>query len=349
MNFSLKILDWYKNNCRDFPWRKTKNPYHILVSEFMLQQTKASKVLKHYSSFIKKFPNLNILSNASEKEVLKEWEGLGLYKRALNLHLFAKKIKKNENFPKNQKKLIIHKGIGLYTSSAVSSICFNEIVPAIDTNVYRVISRYLLCNNSKYSNRRKEIFNFLEKKIDKKFPGIFNQAIMDIGSILCTCKICKCNFCPIKNNCKYKNSDNKKKIEFLLKRNYKKKYKKFYYYLFFNLKNKIFLKKISNKIWNGLYDFPLIISNKYFNIKFIFNKIKVDSYHIIYTRKYIVSNINLLVTFINCKIKKVNEEYILLFLKKNFNEDIFIIPNNKIKFFPFPGPISHFLKYRKIF
>jgi len=133
MNFSKNITIWYKNNYRKFPWRKTKNPYYVLVSEFMLQQTKASQVVKYYLNFIQEFPNLEKLAEAEEKEVLKKWEGLGYYTRARNLHLFAKRLKKNQGFffPSKYKDLIKYKGIGPYTGAAVASICFDEVVPAM--------------------------------------------------------------------------------------------------------------------------------------------------------------------------------------------------------------------------
>ena len=146
MNFSDLILDWYDINKRDLPWRKSKDPYKIWISEIILQQTKISQGTKYYLRFLKKFPNLKSLANSSENEVLLSWQGLGYYSRARNLHKSAKKIYfELENiFPKKYESLIKLKGIGDYTASAISSICFNEKNAVLDGNVYRILARYFL-------------------------------------------------------------------------------------------------------------------------------------------------------------------------------------------------------------
>ncbi|WP_185872299.1 A/G-specific adenine glycosylase [Blattabacterium cuenoti] len=347
MDFSQKIINWYKKNHRKLPWRKTKNPYYILVSEFMLQQTKVSKTIKYYLNFIKKFPNLEKLAQEKEKNVLKEWEGLGYYFRAKNLHSFAKKLKKQNNiFPKKYKELIKYKGIGPYTAAAIASICFNEVVPAIDVNAYRVFSRYLGIYDDITSTKTKKMFKIIILKMMKcKYPGFFNQAIMDLGSILCTIKNTKCLLCPVKNSCfSIKNNTVyklpvKKIKKYILK-------KRFFYYIFMYDHNKnICLNKRSHKdIWKGLYDFPLIESKKNLTIHEIKNKIwktfKIVSSNpimIIYKIKHKITHQILFIQFLNFRI--------LLDFKKNiFLKNFFFIHYNEIEKFPFPSPIILFLQ-----
>ncbi|AER40575.1 MAG: A/G-specific adenine glycosylase [Flavobacteriales bacterium] len=345
MNFSKNITIWYKNNYRKFPWRKTKNPYYVLVSEFMLQQTKASQVVKYYLNFIQEFPNLEKLAEAEEKEVLKKWEGLGYYTRARNLHLFAKRLKKNQGFffPSKYKDLIKYKGIGPYTGAAVASICFDEVVPAMDGNAYRVFARYLGIYKDITSMVTKNIFSILIlKMMDKKNPGVFNQSIMDLGSTLCTPKRAKCLLCPVKNSCfSFKNGT----VYELPVKNIKKKSIKnrFFYYIFLCDSNKNFgiHKRSDQDIWKGLYDFPLIVSEKSLTILEIRDKIwkkfKVYSEKIIYQVNHRITNQTLFIHFLNGKI-----------ISKRYLDKLFFIPNEKICDYPFPRPITLFLKNEKM-
>ncbi|WP_185873924.1 A/G-specific adenine glycosylase [Blattabacterium cuenoti] len=342
MVFSKNIISWYKINHRKLPWRETKNPYYILVSEFMLQQTKVCKTIKYYYNFIKKFPSLEKLAKSKEKDILKEWEGLGYYERAINLHSFSKRLKeKSIIFPKKYKELILYKGIGPYTGAAIASICFNEVIPAIDVNVIRVISRYLGIYTNIRSNVTKNILKiFLLKIIDKNHPGIFNQAIMDLGAILCTTKKTKCFFCPLKTSCfSFKNGT---VYKFPIKNNIITKKNRFFYYIFINdqYKNICIHKRYKKDIWKGLYDFPLIEYNK----KLTFQKIKENFYKkfrvkintILYQKKHQLTHQNLYIQFLNCEILKKN--------KKKYFKNYFFISYKKIKEYPFPSPIVFFLK-----
>ncbi|WP_185860801.1 A/G-specific adenine glycosylase [Blattabacterium cuenoti] len=351
MDFSIKIINWYKKNHRKLPWRETKNKYYILVSEFMLQQTRVSKnIIKYYLNFIKNFPSLEKLAQAEEKDVLKKWEGLGYYSRAKYLHSFAKKLKNNKNFfPKTYQELIKYKGIGPYTGAAIASICFHEVIPAIDGNACRVFSRYLGIYNDITSTATKNMFRDTVSKImDFEQPGIFNQAIMDLGSLLCTPKIPKCFLCPVKDSCfSIKNGIVHKlpikKIKKLIKN-------RFFYYIFISDRDKnICLNKRSTKdIWKGLYDFPLIESKKNLSIHEIKDKIwkkfRIETSNYLSFKYKIIHKLShqiLSIRFFYCKI--------LQDLKKNiFFYNFFFIPHNKIKEFPFPRPIILFLKYKKM-
>ena len=197
-----KLLFWYNNHKMPMPWRDDKNIYHIWLSEIMLQQTQIATVIPYYHKWLKKFPDIIDVAKANENEILKIWEGLGYYSRALNFHHACKKIIKSYNgiIPKDQNKFIKLKGVGKYIDAAVRSIGYNDIVPTIDGNVNRVVSR-LLCLDKPPQNKYTEIYNFLISIIDRKNPGDFNQALMDLGRNICKPKKPLCQDCPIKNYC----------------------------------------------------------------------------------------------------------------------------------------------------
>lgn len=349
MDFTKKIINWYKKNYRKLPWRETKNPYYILVSEFMLQQTRVSqKTIKYYLNFIKEFPSLEKLAQAEEKNVLKKWEGLGYYSRAKYLHSFAKKLKNDKNFfPKKYKELIKYKGIGPYTGAAIASICFREVIPAIDGNACRVFSRYLGIHNDITSPTTKNMFRVTVLKImDFKQPGIFNQAIMDFGSMLCTPKNPKCLFCPVKNSCFSIQNGTVHKLP--VKKTKKFIKHRFFYYLFISDRNQnICLNKRSTKdIWKGLYDFPLIESKKNLSIHEIIDKFwkefrVIVSKNLIYRIEHKLTHQILSIQFLNCEILQD-------FNKNIFFKKFFFLSKNQIGEYPFPRPIILFLKHEKM-
>ena len=188
MKFSSKLFYWYKKNKRDLPWRKTKDPYKIWISEVILQQTRVNQGLPYYNKFIEKYPSLNELSLASEEEVLLLWQGLGYYKRAINLLESAKIIAKENNgiFPNTFDDILKIKGVGDYTASAISSICYGEKEVVVDGNVFRFISRLF---GIKKDIKLISTFIFFKKKlkslIENVNPGDFNQALMEFGAIQC--------------------------------------------------------------------------------------------------------------------------------------------------------------------
>jgi len=258
----ISLLDvWYKKNKRKLPFRKTKKPYLVWLSEIILQQTQMSTGLVYYENFKKKFPTLKSLSDANEDDVVKCWEGLGYYNRAKNLHITARYINKelSGKFPTTQKELIKLKGVGRYTSSAIASICFNEKTPAIDSNVYRVFSRVFgikknISSSSAYSFFYKKCLPFINM-VDE--PGEYNQSIMDFGSIQCVPKNPLCNNCILNKIC-YSFINSSQHI-FPVKNKTIKKTKRYFYYLVFNyINNYLFQKRQKNDIWKGLYDFYLI-------------------------------------------------------------------------------------------
>ena len=203
--FHHNLIEWYDKNHRPLPWRETKNPYYIWISEIMLQQTQVKTVYDYYLRFIKRFPNVEILANTTREEVLKYWEGLGYYNRAVRLHQAAKIVKNNfqGNLPSDYLQLLSLPGIGQYTAGAISSIAFHQPMPAIDGNVSRVICRlFLIREDIKNAGSQKKIKEFAMKILSKEDPGTFNQAIMELGATTCFPRKPGCNVCPVKKDCR---------------------------------------------------------------------------------------------------------------------------------------------------
>ena len=185
LSFRQKILAWYDENKRDLPWRRSKNPYHIWVSEIMLQQTRVDTVIPYYERFLKNFPTVESLADAPEEGLLKAWEGLGYYSRVRNMQAAAQQIMNdfNGDFPSTYEGISSLKGIGPYTAGAISSIAFNLPQPAVDGNVMRVLARLFEVNHDIGNPSNRKIFQaMMEILIDPDRPGDFNQALMDLGS-----------------------------------------------------------------------------------------------------------------------------------------------------------------------
>ena len=185
LSFRQKLLAWYDENKRDLPWRRSKNPYHIWVSEIMLQQTRVDTVIPYYERFLEWFPTVGSLANAPEERLLKAWEGLGYYSRVRNMQAAAQQIINdfNGDFPSTYEGISSLKGIGPYTAGAISSIAFNLPQPAVDGNVMRVLARLFEVNHDIGNPSNRKIFQaMMEILIDPDRPGDFNQALMDLGS-----------------------------------------------------------------------------------------------------------------------------------------------------------------------
>ena len=185
LSFRQKLLAWYDENKRDLPWRRSKNPYHIWVSEIMLQQTRVDTVIPYYERFLDWFPTVESLANAPEERLLKAWEGLGYYSRVRNMQAAAQQIMEDFDgeFPSTYEGISSLKGIGPYTAGAISSIAFNLPQPAVDGNVMRVLARLFEVNHDIGNPSNRKIFQaMMEVLIDPDRPGDFNQALMDLGS-----------------------------------------------------------------------------------------------------------------------------------------------------------------------
>ena len=264
MNFHRPLMAWYQIHKRDLPWRKTANPYLIWISEIILQQTRVEQGLDYYNRFTARFPDIRSLAKAEEEEVMKAWQGLGYYSRARNLHHTAKILHGdyNSQFPASYEDMIKLKGIGDYSASAISSIVFNEVRPVIDGNVIRVVSRFAgIKEPVGTTDAKKKIREFLNKNIDKDDPGTFNQAVMELGALVCKPKSPGCKHCPVAGSC----FANKEGLTDILPNKVKGKLQetRFLNYLFiFSIQDEeVYIwirKRTSQDIWKNLYEFPLI-------------------------------------------------------------------------------------------
>lgn len=265
--FSKKVVQWYEKNRRDLPWRETKDPYRIWLSEIILQQTRVNQGLPYYLKFAETFPTIFDLAAAPEQKVLRLWQGLGYYTRARNLHTCAKEVvaRYNGNFPKTFDELKTLPGIGDYTAAAVASISFGQSVAVVDGNVFRVLARIFGIETPINTPDGKRIFNKLANQLVPKMnPDVHNQAMMEFGARLCTPRNPLCEICPFQADCfAYKNS-----LQHVLPVKLQlKKARKRYFYYFVLQKGKSFLMKRREEkdIWHGLYDFVLVETKRPFD------------------------------------------------------------------------------------
>ncbi|TNJ44181.1 A/G-specific adenine glycosylase [Tamlana fucoidanivorans] len=265
MQFSKKLINWYSVNKRVLPWRETKNPYYIWLSEIILQQTQVKQGLPYYEAFVAQYPTVFDLANAEEREVLKLWQGLGYYSRARNLHASAKHVVNalKGEFPKTYKELLNLKGVGDYTASAIASICYNEPTAVVDGNVYRVLSRYFaICTPTNGSKGVKEFKLLAQELIDQDNPAEFNQAIMEFGATWCTPKNPKCISCVFQDSC-LAFAHNKVEDYPVKIKSAKAKVKYFNFLVFISDDGNTIIERRKGKgIWQNLYQFPLVETKK---------------------------------------------------------------------------------------
>ena len=341
MSFENQLVKWYLNNKRELPWRENIDPYRVWISEIILQQTRVVQGEKYFNNFIKKFPSLESLSSADESEVLKIWKGLGYYNRAINIHITSKKITNTLNgiFPNTYNELIKLKGIGDYTASAISSICFNEYNPVVDGNVLRLLSRYYGLKTTVDSLKGQRNIREIGKKLISKVanPGDFNQAMMEYGALVCS-PFPDCESCIFSSKCvAYMN----KEVDAIPVKSKKKKPKERFlnYIVFIDSKQKTIVNKRTNKdIWYKLNEFPLIESKteiKNINTLTDFKKL-IDNSSLtilkekekIYRIKHILSHQILYISFYQICVKETITSGVHLSNLNNYN---------------FPVPITNFI------
>jgi A/G-specific adenine glycosylase len=263
MSFSTKIEKWYAANKRDLPWRSTRDPYKIWLSEIMLQQTRVAQGLPYYLKFLTEFPTVWQLAAANEKKVLKLWQGLGYYSRARNMHATARFVA-NElqgQFPDTYGGLIKLKGIGDYTASAIASVCFDRREPVVDGNVYRVLARYFGVDTPIDSPAGITRFKDLAREVmPASSPGEYNQAIMEFGATMCTPARPGCDICPLSNGCAARSLGMVSSLP--VKRRKPPVKKRYFNYLVpLDADRNTHLKQRGEKgIWQQLYEFPLLES-----------------------------------------------------------------------------------------
>lgn len=259
MAFDQILLNWYRKNKRDLPWRGSRDPYKIWLSEVMLQQTRVEQGLPYYLAFTREFPEVTDLAAASEDKVMKFWQGLGYYSRARNLHHTAKYIARERNgkFPDNYNELLALKGVGDYTAAAIASICYNEAQPVVDGNVYRVLARVFgISTPTDSTEGRKEFRRVAAEVMNKKHIADYNQAIMEFGAIQCVPKNPDCAACPLVQTCEA--TAQNKVAEWPVKAGKTKVTDRYFHYLVLRHKNYTYLNLRAEKgIWQQLFDFPL--------------------------------------------------------------------------------------------
>ena len=261
MSFSNLLIKWYLQKKRDLPWRNTINPYLIWLSEIMLQQTRVAQGMPYFLSFTTAFPTVFDLAKANEEQVLKLWQGLGYYSRARNLHQTAQYIATELNgiFPDTYIDLLKLKGVGEYTAAAIASFAYNEVVPVVDGNVFRVLSRYFdIETDIAQASAKKEFAALAFELIPKDNPAIFNQAIMEFGALQCVPKNPNCNSCVLNSSCAA--LQHKKVSELPVKSKKTKVTNRYLNYLILkdSDSNYIVQKREGKGIWENLYEFPLL-------------------------------------------------------------------------------------------
>ena len=266
MSFSSRLLQWYHKHQRDLPWRQSSDPYRVWLSEIILQQTRIAQGYEYYLRFLEKFPDVQALAAASEDEVLALWQGLGYYSRARNLHFTARMLANDYNgeFPPTLKGLLSLKGVGAYTAAAIASICFGIPVAAVDGNVLRVMARYFCIQEPvDTSPVTRQINQMANELIDTNHPGIFNQALMDLGATVCKPGKPFCHLCPLADDCQGRALNLQDQLPKKIK---KVKVKKRFFHFFHLQKTEngetllLVEKRRGDDIWKNLYQLPLLES-----------------------------------------------------------------------------------------
>lgn len=257
---SHALVKWYEEYKRDLPWRGTRDPYIIWISEIILQQTRVAQGLGYFLRFTGRFPDVVSLAVADEDEVLKYWQGLGYYSRARNLHAAAKSIMDRFGgiFPDTYRDVLSLKGIGEYTAAAIVSFVWNLPYPVVDGNVYRVLSRLFAIDTPIDSTKGKKQFAKLAGVLlDPENAGTHNQAIMELGALQCVPQNPDCGVCPLSHTCMAYAQGNIR--SYPVKQNKAKTRNRYFHYLYIICDGKTWLNRRGGKdIWTGLYEFPLI-------------------------------------------------------------------------------------------
>lgn len=304
---SSLLRDWYRVHKRALPWRKTRNPYHIWISEIILQQTRVQQGLDYYNRFMERFPNVNSLAEASGDEVLKYWQGLGYYSRARNLHTAAKQIMEEFDgvFPQDYPAILSLKGVGEYTAAAIASFAYDLPYAVLDGNVYRVLSRLFALDTPIDTGKGKKEFTELANLLlDPKHAATHNQAMMELGALQCVPVSPDCTQCPLQEHClafaiqsvnRYPVKQGKTKVR-----------DRWFNYFYVEVGEDTFLAQRGEKdIWAGLYEFPLIETESAFSLdqlicldafQGLFGNVEIEV-SLIMQRKHILSHQRIHTTF----------------------------------------------------
>ena len=256
--FADKLINWYGENKRELPWRDTKDPYRIWISEIILQQTRVAQGYDYYIRFVRRFPDVFTLADADEDEVMKHWQGLGYYSRARNLHEAARSVKEAGVFPATYEGVRALKGVGDYTAAAICSFAYDMPHAVVDGNVYRVLARWMGIDTPIDSTQGKKLFaRIADELMDRHRPALYNQAIMDFGALQCTPASPDCLSCPLAASCAALAQG---RVDVLPVKQHKTKVSdRFFNYIYVRTSGHTYIRKrMGNDIWKNLYE-PLLI------------------------------------------------------------------------------------------
>lgn len=342
--FSSQIIRWYRENPRDLPWRETKNPYKIWLSEIILQQTRVAQGLPYYRQFVAAYPTVKDLALAPEEEVLRLWQGLGYYSRARNLHFCAKKIwfDMDGKFPNSYSELVKLKGVGSYTAAAIASFAYDEVCAVVDGNVFRVLARYFGIETDIASGKGKKQFEALANEIiPVDQPAEFNQAMMDFGARLCTPKNPACDTCPLHSSCFAYNNNMVTDLPVKAKK-IKVKERNIHYYVIKCGDKWVWKKRESGDIWEGLFDFPQVEATK--KIQPNISALPLDTKEIIQKLpkeyRHILTHQKLNASFSEIEISEENLEKLEDWCEK---EGFLLVAKDQIEYLAKPKLIVNFL------
>ncbi|WP_430815806.1 A/G-specific adenine glycosylase [Carboxylicivirga sp. RSCT41] len=334
-DFAIKLQEWYNTNKRMLPWRASKDPYKVWLSEIIMQQTQVVQGEAYYLKFVENFPTVNDLAKATEQQVLKLWQGLGYYSRARNLHAAAKSIvlEYGGRFPNTFVDILKLKGVGPYTAAAISSICFNEPKAVVDGNVYRFISRIKgVATPIDTTAGKKEFALLADELLDVKNPGDHNQAMMEYGALVCRPAAPACESCIFTSDCY---AYIKREIDSLPVKSKKIKQRpRFFHYFLIQDETKIYLEQRSgNDIWKNLYQLPLLETGE----KGLSNGFKKDykgKFSMINQRKHILSHQVIYASFYLADKS----------LASHFQEPLIVAETNDLPDYPFSQLVANFLR-----
>ena len=263
--FATTLVDWFSKNGRDLPWRQTRDPYAIWLSEIILQQTQVKQGWEYWERFMHRWPTVEALAAATEDEVLREWQGLGYYSRARNLHYAARQIVERGSFPNTIAEIKQLKGVGDYTAAAIGSIAFGLPTAVVDGNVYRVLSRYFGIDTPINTTEGKKLFAAMaQEQLPPQEASVYNQAIMDFGAIQCTPQSPDCSVCPLMESCDAFRTNRIQELPVKLKTLKIRERHLIYIYVRYKGQTAIH-RRGSGDIWQGLWE-PWLVDDEHFSL-----------------------------------------------------------------------------------
>ncbi|MCE3297342.1 MAG: A/G-specific adenine glycosylase [Crocinitomicaceae bacterium] len=340
-DFPLLIIDWYRRNKRALPWRDTKDPYFIWLSEIILQQTRVDQGMNYYLKFAANYPTVSELANAEEQRVLNDWQGLGYYSRARNLHQAAKSLQNRYNglFPDKYEQILELKGVGEYTAAAIASFAFGLPHAVLDGNVFRVLSRVFDIDLPIDSTKGKKEFRLLAQSLlPERDSDTYNQAIMEFGALYCVPKNPDCPNCVLNSKClafQHKTVEQRpvKTGKIKIRPRY------FYYLVISNASEIIISKRVSNDIWKHLYEFPHFefdtVQEEADIKKLVEEKYGLPMHKMSSAKKHVLSHQHIFPVFIELKAENIKEQL--------RGENELVIRREELADYPVPRMIERYL------